>query len=130
MAQRKSEPTAIDEIVHLIAPLSSVEHDHVVHRLTERWEKPDQRQPWDRDKVVAEDRRDKVAQIERRVTALAETFIPDEQDELLEELKLVWLRRALDEAEESKRKHGTIPAEEVFAELRQRAEERLRKSQQ
>ena len=130
MAQRKPDSTAIDEIVHLIAPLSSIEHDHVVHGLTERWGKPDQRQPWDRDKIVAEDRRDKVAQIVRRVTALAETLIPDEQDELLEELKLVWLRRALDEAEESKKKHGTIPAKEVFAELRQRAEERLRKSQQ
>ncbi len=130
MAQRKSEPTAIDEIVHLIAPLRSIEHDHVVHRLTERWGMPDQRQPWDRDKVVAEDRRDKVAQVEHRVTALAETLISDEHDELLEELKLVWLRRALDEAEESKKRHGTIPAEEVFAELRQRAEERLRKSQQ
>jgi hypothetical protein len=130
MAQRKSEPTAIDEIVRMIAPLSAVEHDHVVYGLTEQWGKPDPRQPWDRDKVVAEDRRDKVAQVERRVTALAETLIPDEQEELLEELKLVWLRRALDEAEESKKKHGTIPAEEVFAELRQRAEERLRKSQQ
>jgi hypothetical protein len=128
MAQRKSEPTAIDEIVQLIAHLSSVEHDHVVHGLTQRWGKQDQRQPWDRDKVVAEDRREKVAQIERRVSALAETLLADEQDELLEELKLVWLRRAIDDAEESKEKYGTIPAEEVFAELRQRAEEGLRKS--
>lgn len=111
MAQRKQEPTAIDQIVHLIGPLSAVEHDHIVHGLTQSWGKPDQRQPWDRDKVVAEDRRDRVAQIERRVRALVETLVPDEQDELLEELKLVWLRRALAEAEESKKKHGTIPAD-------------------
>lgn len=130
MAQRKSDPTAIDEIVQVIAPLSSVEHDHIVHGLTQKWGKPDQRQPWDRDKVITEDRHDKIAQIERTVMSLAETLATEEQDELLEELKLVWLRRALHEGEESLRKHGGIPAEQVFTELRQRAKERQQKSQQ
>ena len=116
MAQRKPDP--IDEIVQLIAPLSSVEHDHVVHSLTQQWGKPDQRQPWDKDKPITKGRRGHIAQIERRVKALAETLAAQEQDELLEELKLVWLRRALEEGEESLRKHGGIPAEEVFSRLR------------
>jgi len=122
MAQRKPEPTAIDETVRLIVPLSAVEHDHIVHGLTQRWGKPDQRQPWDRNKLVTEDRRDKIAQLEFRVAALTEDLTPDQQDELLEELKLVWLRRALREGEESARKYGTIPAEEVFAELQAKYE--------
>jgi hypothetical protein len=117
MAQQKPEPTTIDEIVQLIGALPSVEHDHVVHELTELWGKPDQRQPWDRDKLVTADRQDKVAQVSRRVRALADTLTPHEQDELLEELKLVWIRRAVRDGEESARKHGTIPAEQVLNRL-------------
>src|SRR5262249_40270693 len=90
--------------------------------LTQRWEKPDQRQPWDRDKLVTEARRDAVAQIELRITELAETLTPHEQDELLEELKLVWLRRGIRDGEETARKDGTIPAEEVFDRLKAKYE--------
>lgn len=117
MAQRKPEAPAIDQIVQLVGALSSVEHDHVVFALTQRWAKPDDRQPWDKDRQVTEDRLDEVAQIERLVRELADTLTPHEQDELLEELKLVWLRRAIHDGEESAKQQGTIPADEVFDRL-------------
>lgn len=45
---------------------------------------------------------------------------PDEQDQLIDEIKLRWLRRALKEGEESLRRSGGIPAEKVFRRLRER----------
>ncbi len=62
--------------------------------------------------------RTSIEEILRLVDELSE----EEQDQLGEELKLKWLRRALDEGEESIRQHGTLPAEEVFAELKERYE--------
>lgn len=53
----------------------------------------------------------------------------EEQDRFVEEMKLRWLRRALKEGEESLKRDGGIPAEVVLEELRQRAEERLKKSE-
>ncbi len=65
-----------------------------------------------------------------QVLKLADQLTPEEQEQLVEQLKLQWLRRALEDGEESLKRNGGIPADEVFAELQQRAEERLRKSQQ
>jgi hypothetical protein len=55
-----------------------------------------------------------------QVLKLASQLTSEDQDELVEQLKLQWLRRALDEGEESIRQHGTLPAEEVFAQLEER----------
>jgi hypothetical protein len=65
-----------------------------------------------------------------QVLKLAVQLTFDDQDKLVEQIKLQWLGRALEEGEESLKRDGGIAAEEVFAELKQRAEERLRKSQQ
>lgn len=67
---------------------------------------------------MAQQKRDRksIDEIMRLVDGLS----VDEQEELIEEMKLHWLRRALDEGEESIRQYGTLPAEEVFAELRAR----------
>lgn len=65
-----------------------------------------------------------------QVLKLAHQLTPEEQEQLVEQMKLQWLRRALEEGEESLKLHGGIPAEEVLAELKQRAEDRLRKSRQ
>jgi hypothetical protein len=51
---------------------------------------------------------------------IVDQLTPEEHDKLDEEMKLQWLRRALDEGEESLRLHGGIPAEEVFKRLRER----------
>ncbi len=64
------------------------------------------------------------------ILRLVDKLSREEHDQLVEEMKLQWLRKALDEGEESSRLHGTRPAEEVLAEMKQRAEERLRKSRQ
>ncbi len=64
------------------------------------------------------------------ILKLVDQLTPEEHDQLVEEMKLQWLRRALDEGEESSRQHGTRPAEEVLTELKLRADERLRQSQQ
>lgn len=57
-----------------------------------------------------------------QVLKLAEQLAPAEQEKLVDELKLAWLRRAIAEGEESYRKHGGIPAEEVFDRLREKYE--------
>ncbi len=131
MAQRKSEHTEIDEIILLIEPLSTTEQDHVVLALTQHFGKPDQRTAQDTHigKVVREDRRDLVAQVGRQALQLAECLTADEEDQLLEELKLVWLRQAISEGEKSLAEDGGIPAEELFTELRRRSAERQRKSE-
>lgn len=116
-AQRKPEDTAIDQIVQLLIPLSADEHDHVVNEMESSWGKTGQREPWWHSKPLVEDRRDFVLETQQKVLALAERLKPDEQGELLEELKLVWLRRALRQGEESLKKQGGIPADEVFERL-------------
>lgn len=63
------------------------------------------------------------------ILKLVEQLTPEEQEQLQDEMDRQWLRKALEEGEESYRRDGGIPAEEVFAELRERAQERLRQSQ-
>lgn len=131
MAQRKQEDSTINQIVQLVYPLSAEEHDRVVDEMRLHWHLPAElREPWAQQKELPEERREIVLETERKVLKLAERLSPGEKEKLFDELKLVWLRRAVDEGEESLRLHGGIPAEEVFAELEQRAKERLRKSQQ
>lgn len=65
-----------------------------------------------------------------QVLRLVEELTPEEHEQVLEEMKLQELRRKLAKAEESIARGEGIPAEVALAELRQRAEDRLRKSQQ
>ena len=65
-----------------------------------------------------------------KVLKLVNQLGPEDQDKVAKELKLQSLRRELQKAEEQISRGETVPAEEVLAELRQRAEDRLRKSQQ
>lgn len=58
-----------------------------------------------------------------QVLKLADQLTPEEQEQLVEQMKLHWLRRALAEGEESYKRHGGIPAEEVFRRLRDRHEQ-------
>jgi len=60
---------------------------------------------------------------------LVDQLTPEEQEALAEEMKLKRLRRMLAEAEASLDRGEGIPGEVVLEELRQRAEDRLRKSQ-
>jgi hypothetical protein len=55
---------------------------------------------------------------------LVENLTPEAQEQLVEDMKLQWLRKAMDEAEESIKQHGTIPAEEVFTRLEERYKRR------
>ncbi len=48
---------------------------------------------------------------------LVNQLTPEEQDKLVDELKLGWLRRAIAEGEESIKQHRTRDAEEVFSPL-------------
>jgi hypothetical protein len=49
-----------------------------------------------------------------RVLKLVDQLSPEEQDQLVDEIKLRALRRAVEEGEESIRQHGTLDGEEVF----------------
>lgn len=131
MAQQKQEDSTIDQIVQLVYPLSAEEHDSVVDKIRLHWHLPDEpREPWAQQNELSEDRRKIVFETERKVLKLVDRLAAGDQEKLLDELKLVWLRRAVDEGEESLRIDGGIPADEVFAELKKRAEARIRKSQQ
>jgi hypothetical protein len=55
-----------------------------------------------------------------QVLKLVENFTPEEQDRLIEEMKLQWLRRELGKAEAELRRGEGVPGEQVFAELRER----------
>jgi hypothetical protein len=59
-----------------------------------------------------------------QVLKLVENLTPEAQEQLVEDMKLQWLRKAMDEAEESIKQHGTIPAQEVFARLEERYKRR------
>ncbi len=59
-----------------------------------------------------------------QVLKLVENLTPEAQEQLVGEMKLQWLRKAMDEAEESIKQHGTIPAEKVFARLEERYKRR------
>lgn len=65
-----------------------------------------------------------------KVLRLVNELGPEDQDKVAKELKLQWLRRELQKAEDQVARGETVPSEDVLAELRQRAEGRLRKSQQ
>lgn len=128
MSKPVREKTTITEIAQLVYPLSADEHDYVVDEIRSRWSmEAEPREPWAKRTELSSGRRSIVLEIEGKVLQLADALALSERDELFDELKLVWLRRALDEGEESLRLHGGIPAEEVFAELQQRATDRLKK---
>lgn len=55
-------------------------------------------------------------QVMRLVTQLR----PEEQEQVIEELKLQWLRREIKKAEDELDRGEGIPAEQVFAELEER----------
>jgi hypothetical protein len=61
---------------------------------------------------------------------LVNRLSPEDQEQVVREIKVQWLCRELKKAEDSLDRGEGIPTEEGLAELRQRAEERLRKSQQ
>lgn len=65
---------------------------------------------------------DKTALVLRLVDQL--DLSSDEQDRLIDQLKLKWLCRELGKAEEQLRRGEGIPAEEVFAELEAEYERR------
>jgi DNA relaxase NicK len=60
--------------------------------------------------------REKLDEILRLVDQLS----PEEHEQLAEEMKLQWLRRELGKAEDELRRGEGVPAEQVFAELRER----------
>ncbi|GEM_PF-856095 len=67
-------------------------------------------------KLVAQQKPERINEILKLVDALTS----EEHDQLVEEMKLQWLRKAMDESEESIKQHGTIPGEEVFTRLEER----------
>lgn len=62
-----------------------------------------------------------------QVLKLVEQLTPEEREQILEEMKLQELQRALTRAEESIARGEGIPGEDVIAELRKRAQERIGK---
>lgn len=54
-----------------------------------------------------------------QVLKLVKHLTPEAQEELVQEMKLQWLRNAIEEGEDSL-KQGGIPAEEVFRRLEER----------
>lgn len=59
-----------------------------------------------------------------KVLKLLNQLGPEDQDRVAKELKLQWLRRELQKAEDQVSSGETVPAEDVLTELRQRAEKR------
>jgi hypothetical protein len=59
-----------------------------------------------------------------QVLKLVENLTPEAQEQLVEEMKLQWLRRELGEAEAQLRRGEGIPAEEAFALLEERYKSR------
>lgn len=55
-----------------------------------------------------------------QVLRLVEDLAPDAQEELIEAMKLQWLRREVGKAEDELRRGEGIPGEQVLAELRER----------
>lgn len=56
----------------------------------------------------------------QQVMRLASQLTPEEQDQVIEELKLQWLRRETQKAEDELSRGEGRPAEEVFAKLIER----------
>ncbi|MBX9877223.1 MAG: hypothetical protein K2Y22_02085 [Candidatus Obscuribacterales bacterium] len=59
-----------------------------------------------------------------QVLKLVNQLSPREQDQLMEEMKLKWLRHALEDGEQSINQYGARPVDEVFSELKDRYESR------
>lgn len=55
-----------------------------------------------------------------QVLKLADQLSPEEQEQLVEQLKLQWLRRELGKAEDSLDRGEGLPADQVFTELEDR----------
>ncbi len=51
------------------------------------------------------------------ILELVQELSAQEHEQLIEQMNLQWLRKALDEGEESSRLHETRPADEFLAEL-------------
>ncbi len=51
---------------------------------------------------------------------LVENLTPEAQEQLIEEMKLQWLRREFGRAEDELRRGEGVPGDQVFAELRER----------
>ena len=60
-----------------------------------------------------------------QVLKLADQLTPEEQDQLVEQMKLQWLRRAADQAEESLAQGKVYSEEEVMAFLDEHHRQRL-----
>lgn len=65
---------------------------------------------------MAQQKREDETMIDQ-VLRLAGQLSLEEQERLVEEMKLRWLRKAIDDGEDSIRQHGTRPAEDIFTEL-------------
>ena len=59
-----------------------------------------------------------------QVLKLVENLTPEAQEQLIEEMKLQWLRCELGKAEEQLRRGEGRPAEEAFAQLEERYQQR------
>ena len=59
-----------------------------------------------------------------QVLKLIDQLTPEEQEQLVEEVKLQWLRREVGKAEESLDRGEGRPADQVFNELKERYERR------
>jgi hypothetical protein len=57
------------------------------------------------------------------ILKLVDQLSAEEHDELVDALKLQWLRKAMDESEQSLTRHGARPADQVFDALKQRLED-------
>lgn len=55
-----------------------------------------------------------------QVLKLVENLSPEAQEQLIEEMKLQWLRHELGKAEDELRRGEGVPGAQVFAELRER----------
>lgn len=53
------------------------------------------------------------------VLDLVDRLSPEEQMELMEQLRIRWLRRSIDEGDESMRQYGGRSAEDVYASLQE-----------
>jgi len=55
-----------------------------------------------------------------QVLKLVENLTPEAQEQLIQEMKLQWLRRELGKAEDELRRGEGVHGDQVFAELRER----------
>lgn len=65
-----------------------------------------------------------------QVLQLVHQLSPEEQDQLVEQMKLEWLRREVQKGIDEADRGEVVDGEELLEELRIRAEKRLKESQQ